>query len=334
MVTLADVARHAQVAPSTVHYVLTGTRPISEHTRRRVQQSIDELGYHPHAGARALATRRSSVLALMHPLRPELRLPMQMVLSVVTSARGHEHDVLLLTGAEGPEGMRRVARSALVDGFVLMDVELHDERVGVLRELGLPGVLIGVPSETDGVTCVDLDFDTAAAMCVEHLASLGHQEVVLVGEAAEVYRRGSGFANRSLAGFTRRAAELGLAASHHTCDGSPEQVVAPLAAHPRATAFVVHNQTALRPLMDALRSRGRNVPRDVSVVAWAPDGRGGASVTPAPLPPGERGRRAVGLLMAKLAGAPDTGATLLAPELVLRGSTAAPLRGRVMDSCG
>ena len=47
---------------------------------------------------------------------------MQMVLSVVVSARGHEHDVLLLTGDEGPEGMRRMARSALVDGFVLMDV--------------------------------------------------------------------------------------------------------------------------------------------------------------------------------------------------------------------
>jgi len=81
MVTLADVARHAQVAQSTVHYVLSGKRPISEDTRRRVQHAIDELGYHPHAGARALASRRSSVLALVHPLRPELRLPMRMVLS-------------------------------------------------------------------------------------------------------------------------------------------------------------------------------------------------------------------------------------------------------------
>src|SRR3954471_617527 len=245
MVTLADVARHAQVAPSTVHYVLSGTRPISEVTRRRVQSAIDELGYHPHAGARALATRRSSVLALVHPLRPELRLPMQMVLSVVTSARGHQHDVLLLTGDEGPQGMRRVARSALVDGFVLMDVELRDERVGVLRELGLPGVLIGVPEQTEGLTCVDLDFEAAAAVCVDHLAELGHREVVLVGEAAEVYRRGSGFANRSLTGFTRRAAELGLTASHHHCDGSPDEVVAPLLAHPSATAFVIHNARAL-----------------------------------------------------------------------------------------
>jgi LacI family transcriptional regulator, galactose operon repressor len=323
MVTLADVARHAQVAQSTVHYVLSGKRPISAATRQRVETAIEELGYHPHAGARALASRRSSVLALVHPLRPELRLPLRMVLSVVTSARGYAHDVLLLTGDEGPAGMRRVARSSLVDGFVLMDVELRDERVGVLRELELPGVLIGVPERTDGLTCVDLDFEAAAAMCVDHLAELGHREIVLVGEAAEVYRRGSGFANRSLAGFTRRAAELGLSASHHTCDGSPEQVEAPLAAHPDATAFIVHNAIALRPLLDALRVRGRDVPWDVSVVSLAPDELGQAgAVTTVPLPSEEMGRRAVELLMGKLDGAPDSGATLLAPELALRGSTA------------
>ena len=322
MVTLADVARHAQVAQSTVHYVLSGKRPISEDTRRRVQHAIDELGYHPHAGARALASRRSSVLALVHPLRPELRLPMRMVLSVVTSARAHDHDVLLLTGDEGPQGMRRVARSALVDGFLLMDVELYDERVGVLRELGLPGVLIGVPAQTEGLTCVDLDFEAAAALCVDHLAELGHREGVLIGEAAEVYRRGSGFANRSLDGFTRRAAELGLAASHYTCDGSPEQVEAPLLAHPAATAFIVHNTLGLRPVLDALRTRGRAVGADVSVIALAPDEFGGASVTTVPLPSDEMGRRAVELLMAKLDGAPEAGAILLAPELSLRGSTA------------
>jgi DNA-binding LacI/PurR family transcriptional regulator len=131
---------------------------------------------------------------------------------------------------------------------------------------------------------------------------------------------------RPISEVTRRrvAAELGLSASHHTCDGSPEQVQAPLTAHPNATAFVVHNQAALRPMLDALRSSGRAVPRDISVVALAPDELSGASVTTVPLPSHEMGRRAVELLMAKLDGAPDTGATLLTPELVLRGSTAAP----------
>jgi DNA-binding LacI/PurR family transcriptional regulator len=63
MVTLADVARQAGVSASTVSYVLSGKRSISRGTRERVQRAIADLNYHPHAGARALASNRSNVLA-------------------------------------------------------------------------------------------------------------------------------------------------------------------------------------------------------------------------------------------------------------------------------
>ena len=49
MVKITDVARHAGVSPSTVSYALSGKRPISEETRQRVERSIEELGYRPHA---------------------------------------------------------------------------------------------------------------------------------------------------------------------------------------------------------------------------------------------------------------------------------------------
>ena len=68
MVTLAEVAQHAGVSASTVSYVLSGKRSISTTTRLRVEQSIRELGYHPNAGARALASSRSNIIALMVPL--------------------------------------------------------------------------------------------------------------------------------------------------------------------------------------------------------------------------------------------------------------------------
>ena len=327
MVTLADVARHAQVAQSTVHYVLSGKRPISEDTRRRVQNAIDELGYHPHAGARALPSRRSSVLALVHPLRPELRLPLQMVLSVVTTARGHEHDVLLLTGDEGPEGMRRVARSALVDGFVLMDVELHDERVGVLRELG-------PARRADRRARRDRRPDLRGPRL------RGRR-----GAVRRASRRRSAIARSSWSVRRPRSTGAGRAsptARWPASPGAPPSSACPppttpatarpsrsrrrSTAHPGATAFVVHNAIALRPVLDALRVSGRDVPWDVSVVALAPDELGSApAVTTVPLPSEEMGRRAVELLMGKLDGAPDSGATLLAPELAVRGSTA-PVR--------
>src|SRR5919198_92594 len=208
MVTLADVARHAGVSQSTVSYVLSGKRSIPPAPRRRVERSIRSLGYRPHAGARALASRRTNALALVTPLRPDLHTPvaMEFVISVVTAARRHAHDVLVLTNDEGPEGLRRVAGSALVDGIVLMDVQLRDERIPVLRELGLPAVLIGVPDDTSGLTCVDLDFRSAGARCVDHLADLGHRAITFLGHDEHVYRRGSGFATRTLEGVTGRAA--------------------------------------------------------------------------------------------------------------------------------
>lgn len=48
-----------------------------------------------------------------------------------------------------------------------MGVELHDPRIPVLRTLRPPAVLIGFPAETDGLTCIDLDF-TAAGLLREH----------------------------------------------------------------------------------------------------------------------------------------------------------------------
>src|SRR5262245_34992173 len=137
LVKIDDVARHAGVSPSTVSYVLSGKRSISEATRRRVRESIRQLGYRPHAGARALASNRSNVLALMIPLRGGIHVPvvMQFAVSVVTAARRFDHDVLLLTQLEGEDGLRRVADSALVDAIIVMDVELHDARVPLLRSL-------------------------------------------------------------------------------------------------------------------------------------------------------------------------------------------------------
>src|SRR5512138_3131227 len=87
--TITDVARHAGVAPSTVSYVLSGKRAISADTRQRVLASIRTLGYHPHAGARSLASNRANIIALVLPLRAGMHVPvlMQFAVSVVTTAR-------------------------------------------------------------------------------------------------------------------------------------------------------------------------------------------------------------------------------------------------------
>ena len=96
MVTLAEVARHAGVSSSTVSYVISGKRTISGATRQRVEQAISELGYHPNAGARALAGKRSHIIALVVPLRTDVYVPimMEIAISVTMAARQFGYDDL------------------------------------------------------------------------------------------------------------------------------------------------------------------------------------------------------------------------------------------------
>ncbi|WSA80193.1 LacI family transcriptional regulator [Streptomyces sp. NBC_01799] len=336
MVTLAEVAQHAGVSASTVSYVLSGKRSISMSTRERVERSIQQLGYHPNAGARALASSRSNIIALMVPLRTDMYVPvmMEIAIAVATTARAHGYDVLLLTGEEGPAAVRRIAGSSLADAMILMDVELHDERLPLLLENDRTAVLIGLPAETDGLTCVDLDFEATGALCVEHLAGFGHREIAVIGEAAAVYERHTGFAERTMDGVRAKAQQAGVRVLHRPCEGGYAAMERTLARifdeRPGTTGFIVQNESAVEPLLNLLRQQGRAVPEDVSVVAICPQqlaSEASVRLTSVAIPAQEMGRRAVEQVVAKLAGRGTDEVELLAPELTVRASSGpAPVR--------
>ena len=333
MATINDVARAAGVSTSTVSYVLSGKRPISAPTRQRVERSIRKLGYRPHAVARALASSRTNVLALMAPLRVDVNVSviMQFVTGVVTGARMFEHDVLLLT-QDDAAGLERVADGSMVDALIMMDIEADDPRVPVLAGLRQPAVLIGLPSNAEGLSCVDLDFEAAGRTAVRHLAQLGHRQVALIGSSRAVLERHTSYADRMLRGFTAQTAELGIDGVYEPCESSHTGAVAAvdrvLARMPGVTGLVVHNEVALPAVIATLRERGRVVPDDISLVAVCPlDVAVGQPLplTSVDIPAHAIGRIAVEMAMARVAGEQPAETRLLAPVLTERLSTA-PLR--------
>ncbi|WP_225848978.1 LacI family DNA-binding transcriptional regulator [Streptomyces sp. HPF1205] len=330
MVTLVEVAEAAGVSPSTVSYVLSGKRRISTPTQLRVREAIARLGYHPHAGARALAGKRSHIIALVVPLRADLYVPvmMEIAIAVTVTARRHGYDVLLITNDEGPDGVRRVARSGLADGVILMDVQLDDPRIAVLRETGSQAALIGLPGTTSGLASVDHDFARAGALCAEHLAALGHREIAFIGYSRAVYERHAGYAERTLAGFQQAADDLGLRVLHRPCEGTYESTAGAftriLADRPGTTGFVVQNEGAIGPLLSLLRTSGRAVPEDASVVALCPEPLAeqySPPLTAVTGPARELGARAVELVSSRLNGTPTDEITLLTPVLTPRDSS-------------
>ncbi|AUG81806.1 LacI family transcriptional regulator [Kitasatospora sp. MMS16-BH015] len=336
MVTLADVARQAGVSASTVSYALSGKRPISTETRTRIERAVTDLGYHPNAGARALAGKRSHIIALVVPLHPDVHVPtmMEIAIAVTVAARERGYDVLLLTNDEGPDGVRRVAATGLADGVILMDVRLDDDRVPVLRAQGIPAALIGLPDDPAGLSCVDHDFATAGALCADHLADLGHRDLAFIGYSSGVYRRHAGYAERTLSGFRARAEQRGLRFLHRPCEGTYESTAGTLARiladRPHTTGFVVQNEAAIGPLLALLRINGRTVPEDASVIALCPDPMAeqhSPRLTSVTGPQKELGQVALDQVMARIAATaageePADQLVLMPPELVIRESTA------------
>ena len=67
-VTLDDVARAAEVSPITVSRALRGERAVDPALVARVREAADRLGYVPDPAARALASRRSTHVAVLIPM--------------------------------------------------------------------------------------------------------------------------------------------------------------------------------------------------------------------------------------------------------------------------
>jgi DNA-binding LacI/PurR family transcriptional regulator len=266
----------------------------------------------------------------MVTLRTDMYVPvmMEIAIAVATTARQYGYDVLLLTGEEGPTAVGRVAASGLADAMIVMDVEPEDERIPLLRASERPSVLIGLPADTAGLACVDLDFTATGALCADHLADLGHRDVVVVGEVPAVYQRHTGFAERTLQGLREQAAERGLRLIDRPCEGTYESTAGTVSRifeeRPGTSALVVQNESAIGPLLSLLRQQGRAVPEDVSVVAICPEQvatQSSPQLTSVAIPAQQMGRHAVELVIAELAGRSADEVRLLAPHLTVRASS-------------
>lgn len=329
MASIDEVARRAGVSSSTVSYVLSGKRPISDATRERVLASITELDYRPNASARALASKRSNAIALMAPFRADNNVPvlMQFVAAVAEACRERNHDVLLVTELEGTDGVDRVSHSSLVDAVVLMDVEVDDPRIALLRKAGMPAVQIGHGSPSDGVPHIDLDMASAGRLAVQQLADAGHRTIALLASPADVYRRRSTYALRLVEGFTSEVAARGLSGYWHPVEQSYESaseiIDAQLGAAPDTTAIFVHNEAILSFVLEILTQRGIRVPEDMSVIALAPDDVARNQRIPVSnitIPASAIGRQAVDMLFDVLDGEHPVASQLLPPTLTARTS--------------
>ncbi|UBU09674.1 LacI family DNA-binding transcriptional regulator [Nonomuraea gerenzanensis] len=338
MTSLRDVAERAQVAVSTASAALNGTRPVAAATRRRVERAAADLGYRPNLLARGLQSKRTRILALLFPApRGGFGLTeMEFATGAAEAAGELGHHLLLSPESADPiEELRHLTGLGLVDGVLLMEVGMEDERTAFLAAAGVPFAMIGRTREPGTIDYADIDFAATARQAVAHVAGLGHRKLALFGLARGAHTAWYGPAVRAGEEFAGAAREQGLAYVDGFRPGSAEEGGRAfedlLDAHPDVTALAVMDDRAAAGVIAAVARRGLRIPEDLTLLLVLSSARVAEMfhprLTTLEPPSTELGRLGARMLIDRLRGGGPPQQRLVPCRLVVGDSSAPPREG-------
>lgn len=333
-VTIRDVAARSGVSANTVSRVLNGKQDVSKETRARVQAVIDELGFRPNNLARSLLRRHSRTIGhvVTDCTNPNTAQQIRAVQDVTTR---EGYSVVLFDTNERTDRQAEslhLLEEQVVDGVILTPARSHDD--GLARFIARGNRLVLLNRDVDGldVDRVTIDNRAGAHAAIRHLLDLGHRRIAYVTGRQEIST-----VRERLAGYQDALVKARVAADPRlVCraeidpEAAAEATRRLLERKRRPTAIFTYNDLMAVGALVAIREAGLRVPEDISLVGhddilYAPYLQ--VPLTTVAQPTRELGETAARLLVDRLRG--DDGPLrriVLAPKLVVRASTAAPVR--------
>jgi len=330
---MADVAKLAGVSHQTVSRVINGSAHVRPETRQRVLAAMDRLDYRPNPAARALVTGRSGTLGVVS-FDTTLYGPASTMFAIEQAAHaaGYFISIVSLLALDRASVLGAIERLRVqgVDGILV--ITPHEGAAEALVNLptGVPIVAVEA-GRPDSVPLVAVDQLSGAVSATQLLLDLGHRTVWHVAGPRDFLE-----AQQRLEGWRATLEAAGAEVPPVlTGDWSPRsgyQLGLQLARDPGVTAIFVSNDQMALGVLRALHEHGRDIPRQVSVVGFddIPESQYFMPpLTTVRQPFAEVGRGSLRLLLQVMDGSSQAPQQLaIAPELVVRRSTAPPPAGR------
>ena len=325
---MADVARLAGVSHQTVSRVINDNAHVRPETRRRVLAAMRTLDYRPNPAARALVTGRSRTLGVVS-FDTTLYGPASTLFAIEQAAHaaGYFITIASLLTMDRASVLGAVDRLRVqgVDGILVITPQEGAAEAVVNLPAAIPVVAVEA-GRPGSVPVVAVDQFAGAASATQLLLDLGHRTVWHVAgppDFLEAQQRVDGWRAALKAAGAEPPPVL-------TGDWSPRsgyEVGRRLAEDSEVTAVFVANDQMALGVLRALHERGRSIPREISVVGF--DDIPEAQYFMPPLTTvrqdfGEMGRSSLRLLLELMRSGQPPSRLTIAPELVVRRSTAPP----------
>lgn len=271
---MTDVAKHAGVSQRTVSNVVSGYLHVSERTRKKVQASIEALGFQPNVAAQRLREGRSRIIALAVPkVSWAYFAEIAHLVQKYTHSAGYTLVIVETAGSLAQEKeVLQGFRTNLIDGLILSSIELGPSELNEMQ-LGIPVVLIGERIEGTGMLHLSIDNVQAAGDMAQHLYEQGARSFWILGDTKSIFTSSAGSLRRR--GFVDQLNALGLGdeawrsvSALWTHDDAYRAMTEELAQGHRQEAVFAMNDLLAFGAMRALKDFGITTPTDVLVSGW------------------------------------------------------------------
>lgn len=334
LTTIKQIADAAGVHPSTVSRALDPKKRhlVAEDVAKRIVSQADALGYQPNRLAANLRLGRSDLIGVLLPdISNPVFAPILGGIAETLSAAGYAPIVADVGDAAYQQiSLVETVLSQRVDGLILATVSQDDELVGFCIRRGVPVILVNRSEARDRVSSVVSDDDMGMRLAVDHLVGLGHRRIAHIAgplstSTGALRRNGfqSAMSRHALRGIVREAAGYNRSAGARAAEKL-------LATNDDTTAIAAANDLLALGVLDTLRERGLRCPDDKSVIGHndmplmdvvSP------AMTTVRIEHRKMGRIAAAMLVEAIKSrSAEIRHVVLPPELVVRGSTRAPVR--------
>ncbi len=185
MTTMLEVAKRAGVSKATVSRVLSGNGYVSQETKDRVFQAIDESGYRPNLLARNLATKRTQTLGLVVTNTLYHGVYFSELLfhaARMTEERGRQ--LILADGKHSAEEEREAIQYLLdmrCDAIIIYPRFLSvDEMDAIIQDHSQPVMVLNRRLRKNSSHCVWSDHIASSEAAVTQLIKLGHRDIAFI----------------------------------------------------------------------------------------------------------------------------------------------------------
>ncbi len=182
-ITIEDVAQHAKVSKSTVSQYLNKRYDyMSEKTKERIEETIQELGYHPNIVARSLKQKTTSTIGvivanILHAYST------QVIRAIEDTCHEYDFHIIVCNADDNPEKEKKyieMLRAKQVDGIIIFPTGGNVTLYQRMLDENYPIVFIDRLVPNIPISSFMLDNEKASKLAIDYFVSKGYERIGMI----------------------------------------------------------------------------------------------------------------------------------------------------------